>query len=246
LQLCTRIEASRVRISEHTQASDSRGDTLRRITKAALGGVAGCALVLGGTQAASGVLSEFFREQSENLLVDSGGPFDYAKATLEIAVDVEGDRTTFNLDLTKIDPSQLDPSQPDQKVVLGSHLHTGPCVEETGASAGPHYNHEVVTKNKSFPTGEKTYGYTAEVSPNTEVWFDLELTAASTTASDQTTVPFVPVDPDGIMSVVVHIRGTNTAYGVPFPGKVAGDAGTRQACFPVSSVSGIFPATVTK
>jgi len=238
-----RSEESCVRISGHTHASDSRGDTLRRITKAALGGVAGCALVLGGTQAASGVLSEIFREQSENLLVDSGGPFDYAKATLEIAVDVEGDRTTFNLDLTKIDPSQLDLSQPK---VLGSHLHTGPCVEETGASAGPHYNHEVVTKNKSLPTGEKTYGYTAEVSPNTEVWFDLELTAGSTTASDETTVPFVPVDPDGIMSVVVHIRETNTAYGVPFAGQVAGYAGTRQACFPVSSVSGIFPATVTK
>jgi Cu/Zn superoxide dismutase len=216
---------------------------LRRITKAALGGVAGCALVLGGTQAASGVLSEIYREQSENLLVDSGGPFDYAKATLEIAVDV--DRTTFNLDLTKIDPSQLD-LLPDQKVVLGSHLHTGPCVEEAGASAGPHYNHEVVTKNKSFPTGEKTYGYTAEVSSNTEVWFDLELTAESTTASAETTVPFVPVDPDGIMSVVVHIRQTNTAYGVPSPDQVAGYAGTRQACFPVSSVSGIFPATVTK
>jgi Cu/Zn superoxide dismutase len=218
---------------------------LRRITKAALGGVAGCALVLGGTQAASGVLSEFFREQSENLLVNSGGPFDYAKATLEIAVDVEGDRTTFNLDLTKIDPSQLD-LQPDEEVLLGSHLHTGPCVEETGASAGPHYNHEVVTKNKSLPTGEKTYGYTAEVSPSTEVWFDLKLTAVSTTASAVTTVPFVPVDPDGVMSVVVHIRETNTAYGDPFPGQVAGYAGTRQACFPVSSVSGIFPATVTK
>ena len=37
--------------------SDSRGDTVRRITKAALGGLAGCALVLGGTQAASGALS---------------------------------------------------------------------------------------------------------------------------------------------------------------------------------------------
>jgi Cu/Zn superoxide dismutase len=222
---------------------------LRRITKAALGGVAGCALVLGGTQAASGVLSEIYREQSENLLVDSGGPFDYAKATLEIAVDVEGDRTTFNLDLTKIDPSQLDlsqldPSQP--KIVLGSHLHTGPCVEETGASAGPHYNHEVVTKSKSLPTGEKTYGYTAEVSPNTEVWFDLELTAEGTTASDETTVPFVPVDPDGVMSVVVHVRETNTEFGIPTPGEIVGSAGARQACFPLSSVSGIFPATATK
>jgi hypothetical protein len=218
--------------------SDSRGDTLRRITKAALGGVAGCALVLGGTQVASGVLSTIFRDQSENLLTDPAvaRPFDYAKATTAITVD--GNSTTFRLDLTKIDPSI-------EGKLLGSHLHTGPCLEEDGVSAGPHYNHEVVTKNKSFPTGEKTYGYTAEVSPNTEVWFDL-VPDAEGTATDETTVPFVPVDPDGIMSVVVHVRETNTAYGVPYPGKVAGFADTRQACFPLSSVSGIFPATVTK
>jgi Cu/Zn superoxide dismutase len=209
---------------------------LRRITKAALGGVAGCALALGGTQVASGVLSTIFREQSENLLVNSGGPFDYAKATLTIAV--EGNSTTFNLDLTKIDPSIAGSK-------LGSHLHTGPCVEESGGSAGPHYNHEVVTdKNKTFPVGEKTYGYTAEVSPTTEVWFDL-ITDAEGKASDETTVPFVPVDPDGVMSVVVHRLETNTAFGIPNANQVAGYAGTRQACFPVSSVSGIFPATVT-
>jgi Cu/Zn superoxide dismutase len=208
---------------------------LRRITKAALGGLAGCALALGGTQVASGVLSTIFRDQSENLLATSG-PFDYAKATTTITVD--GNNTTFRIDLTKIDPSA-------EGKLLGSHLHTGPCIEEiAGGSAGPHYNHEVVTKNKSLPTGEKTYGYTAEVSPNTEVWFDL-IPDAEGTATDETTVPFVPVDPDGIMSVVVHVRETNTAYGVPFPG-VAGSAGTRQACFPLSSVSGIFPATVTK
>jgi Cu/Zn superoxide dismutase len=211
---------------------------LKRITKAALGGLAGCALALGGTQVASGVLSTIFREQSENLLAASG-PFDYAKATTTITVD--GNNTTFKIDLTKIDPSA-------EGKLLGSHLHTGPCIEEiAGGSAGPHYNHEVVTMNKSFPTGEKTYGYTAEVSsPDTEVWFDL-IPDADGNASDETTVPFVPVDPDGLMSVVVHVGGTNTAYGVPYhEGKVAGFAGTRQACFPLSSVSGIFPATVTK
>jgi Cu/Zn superoxide dismutase len=209
---------------------------LRRITKAAFGGVAGCALVLGGTQLASGVLSTIFRDQSENLLATSG-PFDYAKATTTITVD--GNYTTFKIDLTKIDPSIATPPR-----TLGAHLHTGPCIEADGNSAGPHYNHEVVTKNKSLPTGEKTYGYTAEVSDSTEVWFDLIPTYEGT-ATDETTVPFVPVDPDGIMSVVVHVRETNTAYGVPFPG-VAGSAGTRQACFPLESVSGIFPATVTK
>jgi hypothetical protein len=38
-------------------------------------------------------------------------------------------------------------------------------------------------------------------------------------------VPFVPVDPDGIMSVVVHVASTNPDTGA---------AGTRQACFPLS------------
>jgi Cu/Zn superoxide dismutase len=212
---------------------------LRRITKAALGGLAGCALALGGTQVASGVLSTIFRDQSENLLTDPlvSRPFDYAKATTTITVD--GNNTTFRIDLTKIDPSA-------EGKLLGSHLHTGPCVEEMGTSAGPHYNHDVVTKNKSLPTGEKIYGYTAEVSPSTEVWFDLT-PGADGTASGETTVPFVPVDPDGIMSVVVHVGGTNTAYGVPYhSGQVAGFADKRQACFPLSSVSGIFPATVTK
>jgi superoxide dismutase, Cu-Zn family len=203
---------------------------VRRITKVVLGGLAGCALALGGTQVASGVLSTIFREQSENLLTDSAAakPFDMAKATISIAV--EGNSTTFKIDLTKIDPSIAGKT-------LGSHLHTGPCVEESGGSAGPHYNHEVVTKNKKFPVlGERTYGYTAEVSPNTEVWFDLIPDAAGV-ASDETTVPFVPEDPDGVMSVVVHVSPTNTD---PLLGLVGG-AGTRQACFPLS-VSGIFPA----
>ena len=47
-------EPSCVRLSEHTQASDFSGETVRRITKAALGGLAGCALVLGGMASASG------------------------------------------------------------------------------------------------------------------------------------------------------------------------------------------------
>jgi Cu/Zn superoxide dismutase len=191
---------------------------VRRITKAALGGVAGCALVLGGTQAASGALSTIFEEKSENLLTTS---LNSAKAT--ITITQETNSTTFRIDLTQIDKSQ------DGKT-LGSHLHTGPCVEEDGGSAGPHYNHDVVTKNKRFPVpGGSTYGYTAEVSPNTEVWFDLTPDAGH--ASDETTVPFVPVDPDGVMSVVVHESATNPT---------TGGAGMRQACFPLS-VSGIFP-----
>ena len=203
---------------------------MRRITKAVLGGVAGGALVLGGAQAASGALSTIFREQSENLLTTSG-PFDMAKATIRIAVD--GNITTFNIDLTKIDPSIAD-------TPLGSHLHTGPCVEGMGMSAGPHYNHEVVTRNKVFPVlGQKTTGRTAEVSAETEVWFDLKPDGAGV-ASDETKVKFVPEDPDGVMSVVVHVLETNTEFGIPNENQLAGFAGLRQACFPLS-VSGIFP-----
>jgi Cu/Zn superoxide dismutase len=211
---------------------------LRRITKAALGGIAGCALALGGTQVASGVLSTIFREQSEDLLTTTSGPLDSAKATISIAVD--GNKsTTFNLDLTKIDVTKIDPAQADKP--FGSHLHTGPCVEGLGTSAGPHYNHDVVTRNKIFPVpGEKTTGRTAEVSTGTEVWFDLKPDEGGV-ASDETTVPFVPVDPDGVMSVVVHVGPTNTD---PLVGMVGG-AGARQACFPLS-VSGIFPATETR
>jgi hypothetical protein len=73
----------------------------------------------------------------------------------------------------------------------------------------------VVTKHKTFPiVGTRTYGYTAEVNPSTEVWFDLIPDAAGI-ASDETTVPFVPVDPDGVMSVVVDVLETNTEFGIP-------------------------------
>jgi hypothetical protein len=72
----------------------------------------------------------------------------------------------------------------------------------------------------------------AEVSPRTEVWFDL-LPNADGMAYDTTTVPFVPVDPDGVMSVVVHVSFT----------KPDGSAGTRQACFPLD-VSQVFPTSV--
>ena len=75
--------------------SDSRGDTLKRITKAALGGLAGCALVLGGTQAASGALSEILRIHEDDLadllMEPTAGPLDSAKATITIS---QGHETT--------------------------------------------------------------------------------------------------------------------------------------------------------
>jgi hypothetical protein len=139
---------------------------------------------------------------------------------------------------------------------LGSHLHTGPCVENDfgnptaspspiapGAQAGPHYNHDVHFFGKAFPKlGELPSDTVAAVSPKTEVWFDL-VPDAEGTASDKAKVSFVPVDSDGVMSVVVHVLPTNTEPNYPNAGGV-GTAGGRQACFPLS-VTGIFPTTPT-
>jgi Cu/Zn superoxide dismutase len=196
---------------------------VKRLTKAVLGGVAGCALALGGTQFASGALEAkySFRDALTDFLT-TDGPFDSATAKITIA-DKTRDKTTFRIRITGIDPSIAG-------TTLGSHLHTGKCVDGDfgtstppvipGFQAGPHYNHNAVM------------GLPAEVSPKTEVWFDL-VPDEDGVAQDQTTVHFVPVDPDGYMSVVVHVLPTNTTTGA---------AGTRQACFPLS-VAGIFPTT---
>jgi hypothetical protein len=132
------------------------------------------------------------RAWAEDLLTSNEGPLDSARAKITIA---EGtDSTTFTIRVTGMDPSAAG-------TVLGAHLHTGPCIEGEGTAAGPHYNQQVVVGGKSFAE--------AEISPNTEVWFDL-VADEEGMAYDETTVPFVPVDPDGIMSVVVHVTSTNT------------------------------------
>ena len=194
---------------------------MRRITKVALGGVASCALILGGTQAASGALSTIFREHAENLLLapDADRPFDQAKAKITIAE--ESDSTTFSITVSKIDPSL-------ENTELGSHLHVGPCVEESGASAGPHYNHDAATG--VLP---------ARINRETEVWFDL-VPSADGVAYAETTVPFVPDDSfpsnpawvPGVMSVVIHELETDEDGSLW--GEGLGYAGTRQACFPLS------------
>jgi Cu/Zn superoxide dismutase len=192
-----------------THRSDSRGDTLRRITKAALGGVASCALILGGTQAANG-LSAVEEYNYSGALADlqplSGGPLDGASATLRIK------ETPLEGTLYKLRVSEINPSAKDK--VFGAHLHTGPCVEGLGALAGPHYN-----------AG-------GGISPLTEVWFDV-VSNANGEATFDASAPFVPVDSlatdlitqtPGVMSVVIHVAPTNPADGM---------AGARQACLPV-------------
>jgi hypothetical protein len=190
---------------------------LRRITKAALGGVAGCALVLGGTQLASGLDNLRILEDARVLHADK--MLDDAKAN--ITINKGTDSTAFSIRVTGIDVSGIDFSEP--VLPLGSHLHIGKCVKGNlgGTDAGPHYNHDVHFYHKFFPTAGLLP--VAEVSPDTEVWFDL-VPDEGGMAYDQTTVPFVPVDSDGVMSVVVHVDPTNPDTGA---------AGARQACFPL-------------
>lgn len=206
---------------------------MRRIAKAALGGVAGCALVLGGTQAASGALSSILKIHRESHDVDMPTvALDSARAKITIKEGTDSDghpTTTFSVRVTGI-----------RSVVpgteLGSHLHTGECVEGDygnplatprvipASQAGPHYNQEVVVGGKKFPANAGPDDPIAAINDQTEVWLKF-FPDADGMAYDQTTVPFVPVDPDGVMAVVVHVAPTNTTTGA---------AGDRQACFPVS------------
>jgi Cu/Zn superoxide dismutase len=216
---------------------------VRRITKAALGGVAGCALVLGGTQAASGALSTILKihEESGDFSTLTAQPLDSAKAKITIAEGTSSTGksiTTFSVRLTGIDPTTTEGKK------LGAHLHMGECVEgdsvpRPGSRAGPHYNDEVATEGKVLPTTAlPDPPNAAVVSSDTEVWFEF-VADAEGMAYDETTVNFTPDDSDpawvpGVMSVVVHVRETNTAHNVPFYGAIVGDAGARQACFPLA------------
>jgi hypothetical protein len=164
---------------------------VRRITKAALGGLAGCALILGTTQAANGSVVEFntFGPLVKIPLPStwpsepSNDAFDNASATLRIKDATEA--SNFKLTVTNID-STAGP-------VHGAHLHNGPC------------------PSPEDPSKDTTSGhYKADLSipvavPENEVWFDL-VPNDHGTATDSTTAQFVPVDNDGVMSIVIHAR----------------------------------------
>ena len=185
---------------------------MRRITKAALGSLAGGAAILAGTQLAGGASGayEFSGALVDLQLSDSDGPLDEGQARVTIVETA--DSTQFSIRVTGINLDYGDR--------VGAHLHTGPCVEGNGAAAGPHYNADVLAGVKP---------HKVEISPATEVWFELvpevELPDDSGRAYDVTTVPFVPVDSDGIMSIVIHVSQTDPTTGA---------AGARQACFPLS------------
>jgi hypothetical protein len=158
------------------------GDTLKRITKAALGGVASCALILGGAQVAGAALLEsykFSRAELTDLVDTTRGPFDGAKAKTTVGLTDTGG-TTISVRVTGIDTSAL--PEPLPTGGIGAHLHLGPC-----ASSGFHYKDDI-----SVTTAERW----------NEFWFDF-IPDAEGMAYDETTMPFVPID-EGEMSIVIH------------------------------------------
>jgi superoxide dismutase, Cu-Zn family len=182
---------------------------VRRFIRAAAGGLAGCALLLGGMQAASGetLLQQVFPAWLTDLDTDDVAPppdglpmtgaFDSAKAKLKVTERSDGN-TTFTLEVRAIDPDF------DGRT-FGAHLHTGSCEADVPTAAGPHYKH--ADPDLIFP--------------NNEVWLDV--TPNEGEAVTQTVVPFVPKDPNGLMSVVIHRDFT----------KPDGSAGPREACLPL-------------
>jgi Cu/Zn superoxide dismutase len=200
------------------------------MTKAALGGVAGGALILAGTIAGTMGAGAATTYRYVDKLVDlSAGerPFDSTTGKVTIVENDDG-RTTFSIKVTGIDIDAADQ-------LFGAHLHTGSCLEGNGAAAGPHYNTQL------YPAGSyATYSaIPVELkTANNEVWFDLVPSEEDGAASDQVTVDFVPVDLDGVMSIVIHAEPTVDG------GTLSGMAGAREACFPLSVPQWIYTPAV--
>jgi hypothetical protein len=194
---------------------------VRRITKAALGAVAGCALVLGGVQAASGeiLLKEAFQSWLADLDTDNIAPlppssdgqpmtgaFDSAKAKLQV-IQRSGGKTTFALKVEEIDGYA--------GREFGSHLHVGACAPGNPGAASKHYTNPDLDTN--LPLEER------------EIWFRV-VPDENGVATDDTTVSYMPkdADGDGIMSIVIHRD----------PTKPDGTAGPREVCLPLVTTWG--------
>jgi len=196
---------------------------VKRITKAALGGIAGGAMILAGTLAGTmgaGASTTYRYVDKLGDFSAAEGPFDSTTGKVTI-VENDSGGTTFSIKITGIDISVAEDE-------FGAHLHTGRCVDGdfaasgkvAGSLAGPHYNTQL------FPAGPyNTYGEIPQnmLTADTEVWFDLVPSKEDGAASYRATVPFVPLDLDGTMSIVVH----------ELPNNAIGVAGPRQACFPL-------------
>ena len=180
---------------------------MRRIVKAALGGVAVCVLILGATQAANAevpVTSYGYSGPLTDLQPYSTGPFDGADAVVKVIESPTGD-TKFGIRIKGIGPSAVGE--------FGAHMHVGPCVAGDPAAALGHYN-----------TDRLAGIATPRISPETEVWLDL-VPDEDGVAVDHTQVPFLP-DPgeNNARSIVIHVEATDEDTGL---------AGARQACLPL-------------
>ena len=154
------------------------------------------------------------------------GPFDSTTGKVTIVQNDDG-TTTFSIKITGIDTSMPVPDDG-----YGAHLHNGPCVDGdyadsaigkvAGSLAGPHYNTELGPDGTSL---EYTNLPGAVKTADHEVWFALVPSEEDGAARDRVTVPFVPVDSDGEMSIRYSADHTNPDTGA---------AGARQACFPLS------------
>ena len=202
------------------------GGTVRRLTKAAIGGLAGCALVLGGTQVASGsdMLKRYLNSLGSTDLwtgeADPAIPADTAfdNATASVRIMETPDGTGFKLHVEGIETSVAGET-------FGSHLHVGPCAAPSDDVPDPtkgHYKHD--------PNGP--------ANPENEVWFDV-VPSGTGVATGNTFVSFRPVDDDGLMSIVIHAKPTDAS----------GKAGTKEVCLPVvvtSWVPDVEPPPVTE
>jgi hypothetical protein len=167
---------------------------VRRITKAALSGFAGCALLIGASQAAnsdSANMTYLLEKAPAGDFQEAAGPFDLAEGTLRVSQAPDDTATGFKLTVENIEGAA------GQE--FGAHLHTGPCVDKDytglpntppfnvpGGQAGPHYNDETATTGNLTPA----------VNPQTEVWFNL-VPNDHGQAVDDTKVQFVPDDKYG-------------------------------------------------
>lgn len=183
---------------------------MRRISKAAIGGLAGCALVLGGTQVASGsdVLKRYWDSLGltdlQTVEADPPNPVDTAfdEATADVRIMETPDGTGFKLRVEGIKTSVAGQT-------FGSHLHVGACPtpsDPVGDTTGGHYRHD--------PDGP--------INAENEVWFEV-VPSGTGVATDDTFVSFRPTDEDGLMSIVIHAKPTDAL----------GKAGTKEVCLPL-------------
>ena len=150
-----------------------------------LGGLAGCALILGATQSAGGVSGvtayTFGGPLSDIRTTSTDAAFESAKALVKVTETAAGSSTWW---------IRIRGIEAVEGIEYHSHLHVGACVEGSGTTAGGHYNHTGGTP-----------------SPETEVWFELAPNDDGV-AVYQTSVLFVPTDihdeNDQVMSIVIH------------------------------------------